>query len=103
MVEAVLEPEAEPLLALVAAGGGSVEGLRLADGGLVLKIECAGAVVQIRVRGAAPFPEDGGIEVRHRFGLQMPQTVGRMLDFWSVAGLPAPRLGQGRGARTGRW
>ena len=75
--------------------------LRLAEGGLVLKIECAGAVVQIRVRDSAPFPEDGGIEVRHRFGLRMPQTVGRMLDFWSVAGLPAPRMGRGGGARTG--
>ena len=93
MVEAVLEPDAEPLVPLVATGGGAVEGLRLAEGGLVLKIECAGAVVQIRVRDSAPFPEDGGIEVRHRFGLRMPQTVGRMLDFWSVAGLPAPRMG----------
>ena len=101
MVEAVLEPDAEPLVPLVATGGGAVEGLRLAEGGLVLKIECAGAVVQIRVRDSAPFPEDGGIEVRHRFGLRMPQTVGRMLDFWSVAGLPAPRMGRGGGARTG--
>ena len=63
----------------------------------MLKIECAGAVVQIRVRGSAAFPEDGGIEVRHRFGLRMPQAVGRMLDFWSVAGLPAPRMGRGGG------
>ena len=101
MVEAVLEPSAEPLVSLVAAGGGTVEGLRQVDGGLVLKIECAGAVVQIRVRGSAAFPEDGGIEVRHSFGLRMPQTVGRMLDFWNVAGQPAPRTGRGRGARTG--
>ena len=50
MVEAVLEPDAEPLVSVVAAGGGTVEGLRLADGGLVLKIECAGAVVQIRAK-----------------------------------------------------
>ena len=101
MVEAVVEPDAEPLASLVAAGGGTVDGLRLADGGLVLKIECGGAVVQIRVRGSTPFPEDGGIEVRHSFGLRMPQTVGRMLDFWNIAGLPAPRTGRGRGARIG--
>ena len=101
MVEAVLEPAAEPLVSLVAAGGGTVEGLRLADGGLVLKIECAGAVVQVRVRGAAAFPEHGGIEVRYSFGLRMPQTVGRMLDFWNVAGQAAPRRGRGRGARSG--
>ena len=101
MVEAVLEADAEPLFALVAGGGGTIEGLRLAGGGLVLKIECAGTVLQIRVRGSAPFPEDGGIEVRHSFGVQMPQTVGRMLDFWNIAGLPAPRMGRGRGSRTG--
>ena len=101
MVEAVLEPSAEPLVSLVAAGGGTVEGLRLADGGLVLKIEYAGAAVQIRVRGSAPFPEDSGIEIRHSFGLRMPQTVGRMIDFWNVAGQPAPRSGRDRGARTG--
>ena len=103
MVEAVLEPDAEPLVPLVAGGGGTVEGLRLAGGGLVLKIVCAGAVVQIRVRSSAPFPEDGGIKVRHSFGLRMPQTVRRMLEFWSVAGLPAPRIGRGRGARIARW
>ena len=103
MVEAALEPDAEPLVPLVAGGGGTVEGLRLAGGGLVLKIECAGAVVQIRVRSSAPFPEDGGIKVRHSFGLRMPQTVRRMLEFWSVAGLPAPRIGRGRGARIARW
>ena len=99
MVEAVLEPEAEPLVSLAAAGGGSVEGLRLADGGLVLKVEYAGAVVQVRLRGSGPFPEDGGIEIRHGFERRIPKTVRRMLDFWSVAGLPAPRKGRGRGAK----
>ena len=101
MAEGVLEPDAEPLVAEVAADGGAVEGLRLAGGDLVLKIEWVGAVVQIRIRGSAPFPEDGGIDIRHRFALRMPPTMGRMVDFWSVAGLPAPRLGRGRGARIG--
>ena len=75
--------------------------LRLAGGDLVLKIECAGTVVQIRVRGSAPFPEDGGIDIRHRFAMRMPPTMGRMVDFWTLAGLPAPRRGRDRGARTG--
>ena len=101
MAEAVVDPKAEPLLAQVAADGGAVEGLRLAGGDLVLKIECAGTVVQIRVRGSAPFPEDGGIDIRHRFAMRMPPTMGRMVDFWSLAGLPAPRTGRGRRARTG--
>ena len=103
MVEGVFDPEAEPLVELVADGGGTVEGLRLTGGGLVLKIKCGGAVVQILVQGAAAFPEDGGIEIRHSFGLRMPQSVRRLLDFWSVAGLPAPRQGRVRGGRTGHW
>ena len=103
MVEAVLEPDARPLAPFVAAGGGAVEGLRLIGGGLVLKIEWAGAVVQVRVRRAGAFPEDGGIEIRHSFGFRMPQSVQRMLDFWNIAGLPAPRSGRGRGARVANW
>ena len=103
MVEAVLEPEAEPLVGTVAAGGGSVEGLRLRDGGLVLKIEYADAAVQVRLRSRGPFPEGGAIEIRHRFGLRMPQSVRRMYDFWDVAGLPAPRKGWVQGGRIGRW
>ena len=104
MVQAVLDPEAEPLPSLVAAAGGSVEGLRLTGGGLVLKIEYADAAVQVRLRDPGRFPEGGGIEIRHRFGLRMPQTVRRLLDFWNVAGLPAPRLGRGRGVpRIARW
>ena len=101
MAEGMLVPEAEPLVAQVAAEGGTVEELRLAGGDLVLKIECASAVVQIRVPGSAPFPENGGIDIRHRFAMRMPPTMGRMLDFWRVVGLPAPRMGRGSGARTG--
>ena len=103
MVEAAIEPDALPIAPLVAAGGGSIEGLRLLDGRLVLKIECGGAAVQLLLRDADPFPEDGGIEIRHRFGLRMPHSVRRMLEFWEVAGLPAPRNGRGRGARIAHW
>ena len=83
----------------MAGGGGAIEGLRLAGGGLVLKIAFAGAVVLVRLRGTAPFPDGSGIEIRHRFGLKMPQSVRRLLDFWSVAGLPVPRMGRAWGVR----
>ena len=101
MPEGVLEAGAEPLVGLI-GDRGSVEGLRLLDGDLVLKIEYGGAAVQIRLRGAARFPDDGGISIRHPFGLRMPLSVRRLLDFWSVAGRPAPRNGKGRGAGFGR-
>ena len=103
MVEAVLEPDTEPLAPFVAANGGSIEGLRLTCGDLVLKVEYGDAVVQVLVQGARRFPEDGGIHVRHRFGFRMPQSVRRMLDFWNVAGRPAPRNGRGRGVGMANW
>ena len=71
------------------------------DGCLVLKVEYAGAAVQLRLRGRAAFPDGGGIELRHGFGLRIPQTVRRMLDFWSVAGLPVPRTGRLREGEDG--
>ena len=101
MPEGVLEPGVEPLVGIV-GDRGSVEGLRLLDGDLVLKIEYGGAAVQVRLRNVARFPEDGGISVKHGFGLRIPLSVRRLLDFWSVAGLPAPRNGKGRGAGFGR-
>ena len=96
MPEGLLEAGAEPLVGLV-GDRGSVEGLRLLGGELVLKIEYGGAAVQIRLGNVERFPGDGGISIRHPFGLRVPLSVRRLLDFWSVAGLPAPRNGRGRG------
>ncbi len=91
MPEGLPEPGAQPLAATVA------------DGGLVTKVECAGAAVQIRLRGTAKFPEHGGICIEHPFGLSMPRSVRRILDLWGAAGGPAPRNGRGRGAEQARW
>jgi hypothetical protein len=101
MPEGVLEPGAVPLVEMIGARG-SVEGLRLLDGDLVLRIEYGDAAVQVRLRDVERFPDDGGISIRHPFGLRIPLSVRRLLDFWSVAGLPAPRNGKGRGAGFGR-
>ena len=72
--------------------------MRLLCGDLVVKVEYAGAVVQVAVRGVERFPKDGAISVMHPFGLKIPQSARRILDFWSVAGRPVPRKGWGRWA-----
>ncbi len=90
MPEAAVSPDAEPLAGVVAAGGGSLEGLRLLDGGMVLKIEHGEAALQILLCDAGPFPPGAGIELRHGFGLRMPHSMRRLLDFWQVAGRPPP-------------
>ena len=95
MPEAVPDLSAPPLDGL-AAEGGSVEGLRLLGGGLVLKVEHGGAAVQVRLREPGRLPLDAGISVLLPFGLRMPHAMRRMLDFWSVSGRTAPRNGKGR-------
>ena len=104
MVEAALAPGVAPLISVVADGGGSIAGLRLMDGALVLKIECGAAALQLRLRDAGRFPGHGGVELRLPFGLRMPQTVQRLVDFWTVAGCTVPPETPGpdpRGRRAG--
>ena len=106
MPEALLNPDAPPLAAIPGEGG-TVDGLRLLSGDLVVRLGCGGAHVQVRVRDAPEFPDDGGLSVMHDHGLRMPRTMRRMNDFWSSAGLSGPRNGRVRReaatARTGSW
>lgn len=102
MVQGVVDRDGEPLAAM-AADGASVEGLRLLCGDLVVKVEYRGAVVQVVVRGVERFPEEGSIRVEHRFGLRMPVSARRILDFWNVAGRPVPSQGSGRWAGIASW
>ena len=97
-VAGALRRGAPPLGAMAEEPGAAVEGLRLLGGGLVLKIVCGAAVIRIRLRECGRFPRDGGIEVVHDFGLRMPQTAATLLDFWAVAGEPAPSRRRARRA-----
>ena len=99
MPEGFIDPEAPPLAA-VAGDGGRVEGLRLLCGDLVLRIECRGAAVQVRLRDAPRFPDGGGISVKYAFGLRMPHAMRVMVDFWNATGRTDP--GKGRARRAGQ-
>ena len=107
MPEARLDPDAPPMAAIPDEGG-TVDGLRLLCGDLVVRVGCGAASVQVRVRDAPDFPCDGGLSVMHDFGLQMPRTIRRMNDFWSAAGRSGPRSGRVRrekkaSVRNARW
>ncbi|MXY15913.1 MAG: hypothetical protein F4Y57_02640 [Acidobacteria bacterium] len=95
MPEGVPDLSAPPLAGL-AVEGGSVEGLRLLGGGLVRMVEHDGEAVQGRIGDGARFPDGAGMSVMHRFGLRMPHSMRRMVDFWNAAGRTAPRNGKGR-------
>ena len=95
MPQALLNPDAPPLAAIPDEGG-TVDGLRLLSGDLVVRLGYEGSYVQVRVRDAPRFPDDGGLSVMHDYGLRMPRTMRRMNDFWSSAGLSGPRSGRDR-------
>ena len=102
MLRGKLSSNATPLLALLDGAGARLEGLRLADGCLVLKVERGGRALQIRVEGKAALrPERGGVEIRHDWGLGLAYSIDRLKDLWSVSEAPDPRSGQGRRAVTG--
>ena len=100
MPEGLLNPDAMPLAAIPDDEGGTVDGLRLLSGDLVVRVGCGGASVQVRVRDAPRFPDDGGLSVMHDLGLRIPHTMRCMNDFWSAAGLSSPRSGRVRREET---
>lgn len=88
-----------PGLAALAAGAGTaLEGLRLAGGALILKLERGGRARQLRIaRGHGFDPGADNVEVRLRPG---PGFAGRHAlggDLWRLLTGPAPPTGRGRG------
>ena len=101
MLEAEGSPTAEPLLPFLAGVGARVDGLRLLDGSLIVKIERDGRAVQVRVTKDGPLLAGGGFRTCRDFGADMPQDIARLTALWSVSGGPAPRRGWVRWARNG--
>ena len=97
MLEGELVAGARPLLPLLARAGACVEGLRLLDGGLILKIERGRDAAQVRLAAAGPFPDDAALMVRLEYGLPLPVLVERLKELWALAHGPAPRHGRVRG------
>ena len=103
--EAMLEAEgsaaATPLVPFLTAAGARIDGLRLLDGTLIVKIEQDGRAVQVRVRNDGPLLAGGGFLLYHDPGADLPMTMARLAALLSVMGGPAPRPGWGRWARNG--
>ena len=83
--------KASPLVPFLAAAGARIDGLRLRDGTLLLKIEQDGRAVQVRVTEEGPLLAGGGLRLYHDYGLELPVDITRLEDLWSVSGGPAPR------------
>ena len=99
MLEAELLPGSRPLAALAGETGATVEGLRLEGGALVVKIERAPLVAQVRIAGIGAVAADAALMVRLDYALPLPVTIGSLTDLWSVVHGPDPRRrGRGRAA-----
>ena len=91
----------EPVAALGRQPGWDLSGLRLLDGGVVLKVECGASAVQLRipgpsvpgtgVPGGAGFDPEGGVMVLTPTGLGLPVRLRRAADLWPVAGVVSKR------------
>ena len=100
MLEGEGSARASPLLAMLQAAGAHVEGLRLDDGALVLKVEGAGMAMQVRIADPAPLLAGGGVRLFHDWGHALPVTIARLGDLWSACG-EDPCTGSGRRPRHG--
>ena len=94
MLEGEGSAAATPLLAMLEAAGARVEGLRLGDGALVLKVEAGDRAVQVRIENPAPLLAGGGVRLFHDWGLALPVAIARLGDLWSVSGGGDPSTGQ---------
>ena len=101
MLEAEGRPGAPPFLPMLADAGTRIDGLRLLDGTLIVKIEQDGRAVQVRVTNDGPLLAGGGIRLYHDYGLELPMEIARLTELWSVSGGPVPRRGRVRWARNG--
>ena len=101
-LEAIPSPSPSPAVAEIAnEPGWGLSGLRLADGAVVLKVECGAAAVQLRISGTsvsgtsvsgtsvadgAGFEPEGGVLVVTPGELRLPVLMRRAADLWPVAG-----------------
>ena len=99
MLEGEGSASATPLMPMLDAARAHLEGLRLDDGALVLKVEAVGVdsatAVQVRISNPAPLLAGGGVRLFHDWGLALPVAIARLGDLWSVSGGPDPRQGFG--------
>ena len=101
MLEAEGSTRATPLVPFLAAASARVDGLRLLDGTLIVKIEQDGRAVQIRVTNDGPLLAGGGLRLYCEHGPELPLEIARLTALWSVSGGPAPRPGWVRWGRNG--
>ena len=99
MVPAAIVAEATPLVAAAMPREVGVEGLRLLDGSLVLKLECGVEAMQFRIAAGSGFDDQDGVMVQHDLLTGPGEFVRRLQEGCALAAGNVPwRVG---GRRTG--
>lgn len=78
MLRAGWAPDSPPLRGFLAGPRTRVEGLRLPDGTMILKIEKGGAAVQVRIPAGTGAAVGARLEIRVGFGPGLAQDIGRL-------------------------
>ena len=100
MLPAVAGPRATPLVGALTAPGLSISGLRLTDGGLVLKLERGGAAAQFRLEPGVGFGAADGVLAQHDLLAEPRGFVTRLQAARALAVGEGPPRGGGRGTVT---
>ena len=95
-------PATTPLLSMLVGADARIEGLRLTDGGLILKIEQHFAALQIRIPSGRMFGPGDGIMAHLDLDLPLEMAIARTPDLWTVKGGEPPLRGGGWGTRIDR-
>lgn len=100
MLPAAVGKRATPLLGGAAADGLSVEGLRLADGSLALKLEWGGGAAQFLIEPGSGFGPGDGLLAQHDLLAEPRLFVLRLGRAFALATRAVPLRGGGRGMRS---
>ena len=96
MLAASVEARATPIVGAGQPRGMAVDGLRLLDGSLVLKLELGAAAVQLQLVAGRGFDPADGVVVQHDL-LEGPRPfVRRLEEACALAAGNVPRRGGGR-------
>ena len=96
MLPAAVAAEATPLVGDGLPPGLAIEGLRLLDGSLVLKLEGGAAAVQFRLPGGRGFDPEDGVVLQHDLLSGPGEFVRRLEEACALAAGNVPCRGGGR-------
>ena len=96
MLPAAVEARATPIVGAGLPGEMAVEGLRLLDGSLVLKLELGPGAVQFRLAAGRGFDPDDGVVLQHDLREAPRGFVRRLEEACALAAGNVPCRGGGR-------